>query len=620
MRTKILLKFLIPTFWILFIASCSLLDEVLPDAESIALSETDITLAVGEQKQVNVILTPDELNNNPLVEINWKSSNPSVAAVENGLITALSEGTALISAAYDGLWEGVNVVVKQNTGGSGDFQILPDQYEYSVPFFFDSDNPIGVTISSGCDWTSRVESTTEGENWIRLVKQSAQAGVSEHFIEFDHNFDSNSRTGKIVFENNIGQLLGEIVIHQEGSPEDCKLYYTLHPEDATIPYPRYYNGENSFDGVQLLGARQNDSQGILLFDRPVTKIGDFAFMQYANLKGITFPESLKVIGVQAFTFCEGLQDISLPGSLEKIDHFAFTGCYNLQYHTGELVFPESVTYIGDGAFDDCKSVFRIELPDRLDYLGRASFGGTPLTEVYVPYVAQIDGNPFLYCANLTKFSGVYSEIDDAFLIDSGRLISIAQASRSVFEVPEGVYIIGDSALGYIANPNLEGIILPGSVHTFEELAFAYNLYLREIIIPSDVTVISESCFTDCEMLESVLFRGDITEIGQYSFTNCISLSYIEIPDSVLSIGQAAFHGCDNLELMDFWPMNPPKLYYPASNDLYDWPSLPDNQNLSIRVRNANAFNAYSASDAGLPGELSSDNWFYYEDLLYFDVN
>lgn len=66
--------------------------------ESIALSETDITLesAVKEEKQLKVTYNPD--NTTDQKTVTWASSQPSVATVENGLVTAVAPGEAIITA------------------------------------------------------------------------------------------------------------------------------------------------------------------------------------------------------------------------------------------------------------------------------------------------------------------------------------------------------------------------------------------------------------------------------------------------------------------------------------------------------------------------------------------
>lgn len=59
------------------------------------LSETEITLTVGESKQLSIAPVPEE-------EVVWSSSNESVATVENGTVTAHAAGSAAVSATVGG--------------------------------------------------------------------------------------------------------------------------------------------------------------------------------------------------------------------------------------------------------------------------------------------------------------------------------------------------------------------------------------------------------------------------------------------------------------------------------------------------------------------------------------
>ena len=69
---------------------------------SIALSESEATIALGSTKQLTATATPSDATIADIFE--WSSSNPEVAVVEgNGLVSAVGEGTTVITAkAFDG--------------------------------------------------------------------------------------------------------------------------------------------------------------------------------------------------------------------------------------------------------------------------------------------------------------------------------------------------------------------------------------------------------------------------------------------------------------------------------------------------------------------------------------
>lgn len=63
--------------------------------ESITLDQTQATLEEGENLLLTATISPENATDKTL---NWTSSNSSVASVENGLVTAIGKGTAIITA------------------------------------------------------------------------------------------------------------------------------------------------------------------------------------------------------------------------------------------------------------------------------------------------------------------------------------------------------------------------------------------------------------------------------------------------------------------------------------------------------------------------------------------
>ena len=78
--------------------------------EPLTLTETSVTLKVGDTHQLTA---------NVAVE-SWTSSNPAVAAVSNGLVVAVAEGTAIVSATAAGVTKTCVVLVTADaTQGNG---------------------------------------------------------------------------------------------------------------------------------------------------------------------------------------------------------------------------------------------------------------------------------------------------------------------------------------------------------------------------------------------------------------------------------------------------------------------------------------------------------------------
>jgi hypothetical protein len=83
------------------ITSCAAVeDTIVPSvqSESIGLSETAVALSVEETTWVTVFGVPTE-------NVSWKINLPDIATVNNGVVTALEVGDAVLSA-----WETTNVL------------------------------------------------------------------------------------------------------------------------------------------------------------------------------------------------------------------------------------------------------------------------------------------------------------------------------------------------------------------------------------------------------------------------------------------------------------------------------------------------------------------------------
>ena len=74
-----------------------------------------------------------------------------------------------------------------------------------------------------------------------------------------------------------------------------------------------------------------------------------------------------------------------------------------------------------------------------------------------------------------------------------------------------------------------------------------NQAVKSYIIPSSVTSIGDSAFAGCSSLSNIAIPSSVNSIGDKAFWDCCSLTSIVIPDSVTSIGDGAFCGCSSLK-------------------------------------------------------------------------
>ena len=105
-------------------------------------------------------------------------------------------------------------------------------------------------------------------------------------------------------------------------------------------------------GAKVVSHKVIDSECVIEFDAPITRIPKQAFNNCKNLTGnLVIPNSVTEIGDQAFAGCTGFTgDLTIPNSVTNIGISAF---YNCTGFTGNLTIPNSVTTIGDLAFYEC---------------------------------------------------------------------------------------------------------------------------------------------------------------------------------------------------------------------------------------------------------------------------
>ena len=66
--------------------------------EKVTISESSLSLKTGEEVKLTATVLPENATNTTLV---WKSGNPSVASVTDGVVKGLSEGTSTVTVSSE---------------------------------------------------------------------------------------------------------------------------------------------------------------------------------------------------------------------------------------------------------------------------------------------------------------------------------------------------------------------------------------------------------------------------------------------------------------------------------------------------------------------------------------
>ena len=361
-----------------------------------------------------------------------------------------------------------------------------------------------------------------------------------------------------IYEDGVGTITFDGPVTSIG---DYAFYCFRFLTSITIPNSVTSIGDYAFSGCTSLASvvipESVKSIGAVAFSgctsltsvtipNSVTSIGDSAFSGCTSLTSVVIPESVTSIGDWAFSDCTSLTSIAIPNSVESIGDWAFSGCTSLT----SVVIPESVTSIGDWAFSDCTSLTSITIPNSVTSIGDRAFSGcTSLTSIAIPNsVESIGYEAFRMCYSLTSMvvepgNTTYDSRENCnAIIEKATNTLIAGCQNTI--IPNSVTSIGDNAFADCTS--LTSVVIPESVTSIGDWAFTYCTSLASVVIPESVTSIGDWAFNDCTSLTSIAIPNSVESIGYEAFRMCYSLTSITIPNSVTSIGDWAFYGCHSL--------------------------------------------------------------------------
>ncbi len=169
-------------------------------------------------------------------------------------------------------------------------------------------------------------------------------------------------------------------------------------------------------------------------------------------------------------------------------------------------------------------------------------------------------------------------------------IWILVRNDSSADTTEGAFTYSDDSKTTLIAYSKDGdssVIIPGTVNTIANDAFAGNTKITSVTIPDSVTSIEANAFQGDTSLTTVKMGSGIQSIGGNAFSGDVSLTSMRLPSSLLSIGANAFNNTalDSIEI----PVGVTSIGASAFSDM---------QNLeTIKVASGN--NAYSSSDGAL---------------------
>ncbi len=386
---------------------------------------------------------------------------------------------------------------------------------------------VAITASFEYEYSTNVD-------WLTITK--SEKGVN---ITATPNPKFEECTAEITISNKKYGISKTISVVQNGLSAEAQnvILYTSSDGKIVKPYRSW------FGGASIVSNTYRDGQGLIIFDAPVTSIGEETFRNCTSLTGITIPNSVTSIRYYAFEECTSLTSVTIPDSVTSIELAVFRRCTSLT----SITIGNSVTSIGYYVFGGCTSLTSVTIPNSVTLIDEGAFYDcTSLTSVTIGNsVTSIGGMAFYECSSLTSVT-----IPDSVTSIGKEAFSGCTSLKSV-TIGNGVTSIGVSAFNGCTS--LTSVTIGDSVAKIGENAFYgctgeltvncnipsasseeygafYGSKFTKVTIGNSVTSIGERAFLGYTSLTSVTIGNGVTSIGELAFRNCTSLKRVDISD------------------------------------------------------------------------------------------
>ena len=469
-----------------------------------------------------LVLAPKDVYYNDLT---WSSSDPSVATVQDGMVTTWKNGEAVITVTA-GNGASASVTVRcAGTASSDTIRIsglslnaTQLRLERGESFeLYASYAPYNATVLPNIVWDSYgspyVTLTVDPENPYHCTVFAAESGSAMVTAKAEGTLFSATCSVSIAEEF---EYLGA--------------------------YLKSYTGNGDANGVVTIPA-----------DKGVTRIYRLAFYNNKDIRKVIIPEGVEEIEYAAFYGCENLEEVVLPSTCKQIDEWAFGYTDSLR-----VINLGKVQTICQMAFYSAKSLEAVDLSSCHTICDRAFSFCSSLKSLDISTVGQIGKYSFVYCTALEELkTSALNQIPEYAFAGCSALHSLDLYATYV----------GESAFYYCSG--LTDVIFESDVSEIAETAFYFASALTNISFKKTCKYIGDYAFTNCSALTSVYVPAGCEYLGDYAFAGCYNVQAVSFSAdaNVRTIGRNPFYLC--YQVTDFTLEEGSKYHTVKDGMLYD---------------------------------------------------
>ena len=327
----------------------------------------DIAILAGGSCKVNYTITSSEseVHIATIAQNGWKAS-VTKSTEKTGYITVYAPNPLTTEPIIVLVSDANTTIMRSLTFVDGVTSITTTSYALT-----NEATTLSVNVQTNLDYTVSIPSTAS--SWISLKNITTRTAVRNDVINLNikENTATSSRkaTLQLVCDN---VEVGTISIYQQGvEVANNELVYTS--SDGNIIEPYQTIGFNA----NIISNTYSNGRGVIVFDKDITAISEYAFYNCTKLTSIQMPKSITKIREYAF-YDSGLTNIEMPNNVTEIATYAF-------YSTDivNLIIPDSVTSIGNYAFYYCNLLTSVTIGNGVTSIGDSAFYNCDsLTSVY----------------------------------------------------------------------------------------------------------------------------------------------------------------------------------------------------------------------------------------------